>query len=478
VNRMDQLCDPGTFTAITDGLESRDPLGYPGYRDALARARARAGTDESVVYGPAEITGRRCVVAMFRFAFIGGTMGEVAGERVARAMEEAAAAGLPFVLWTQTGGARMQEGMRALVQMPKVVAARNELSSAHVPFVAVLGSPTTGGVLAAVAGLADVTFAVENATIGFAGPRIVQRMTGRGLSNRSHTAHSAFDRGLVDAIISEAHVRLEVGAALAVLAPDAPHPIAGPPAPRGTPVDAWDAVDAARRPERPKGPELMRAISEAAIVVRGDRSGNVDPALETAIARVAGRRCIVIATDARRLLGPAAFRTARRALGVATRLDLPVVTLVDTRGADPGEASEAGGIAWEIASTFEAMLSAPVPTLAVVTGEGGSGGALALAAADRIVLLEDAFFSVLAPEAAAEILWRDEARAAEAASLLRLTAPDLVDLGVADALLPAPLEPTRLRSAVAYHLDDLGAGAPDLDRPAARRKRWRRRGEP
>jgi len=477
VNRMDQLCDPGTFRAITDGLESRDPLGYPGYRDALARARARAGTDESVVYGPAEITGRRCLVAMFRFGFIAGTMGEVAGERIARAMEEAAAARTPFVLWTQTGGARLQEGMRALVQMPKVAAARSELSSAHVPFVAVLGSPTTGGVLAGVAGLADVTFAVENATVGFAGPRIVQRVTGRGLSPRSHTAQSAFDRGLVDAIIPEARVRLEVGAALAVLAPDAPEPVAVPPEPTGKRLIPWAAVDAARRPARPKGPDLLRAISDSVILARGDRSGNVDPALEIAIARIAGRRCVAIATDSRRLLAPAGFRTARRALAVATRLDLPVVTLVDTRGADPGEASEAGGIAWEIASTFEAMLGAPVPVLAIVTGEGGSGGALALAAADRLLLLEDAIFSVLAPEAAAEILWRDQTRAADAASLLRLTAPDLVDLGVADALLPEPLEPQMLRSAVAYHLDDLGAEAPGVDRTAARRKRWRRRGE-
>lgn len=475
---MEPLCDAGTFIPINDGLESRDPLGYPGYRAALERARDRSGTDESVVYGRAEIAGSPCVVALFRFAFMGGSMGEVAGERIARAMEEAAGASVPFVLWSQTGGARMHEGMRSLVQMPKVVAARIELSHAHIPFVAVLGTPTTGGVLASVGALADVTFAIDHAMVGFAGPRVVRRIIGRALSPASHSAHSALDHGLVDATTSDAQVRAEVGAALAVCAPDIPEPVAKPPAPGAGHVDAWTAVEAARDPLRPKGPQLLHGIADAAVLLRGDRAGGVDPALSAAIGRIAGRRAVVIALDARHLPGPGAYRAARRALTIATRLDVPVVTLVDTRGADPGEGSEAGGIAWEIASTFEAMLSAPVPILAVVTGEGGSGGALALAAGDRLVVLEDAIFSVIAPEAAAEILWRDATRAEEAASLLRLTAPDLIALGVADAVLPAPLNVSMLRDAVAYHLDDLSTSVAAADPAAARRRRWRRRGEP
>lgn len=476
MNSVQHLWDPGTFEPVHDGLESRDPLSYPGYREALGRARDAAGSDESVVYGTATVGGHACFVAAFRFSFMGGSMGEVAGERVARAAEEAARRRVPLVLSTETGGARMQEGMRSLVQMPKVVAARIELAGAHVPFIVVLGAPTTGGVLASIGALADVTFAVEGATVGFAGPRVAQRVTGRPLSPDSHTARRALERGLVDAVVPGHEIGTAVARALAVVAPDRAERADAPAAPTGARPDAWAAVEGVRDPSRPRGPELVHGMTNERIVLHGDRAGGVDPAVTATLARVGGRRCVIVALDARKAPGPAAYRTARRAMAVAERLDIPLVTLVDTRGADPGEGSEADGIAWEIASTFEAMLTLGVASLSVVTGEGGSGGALAFATADRLVAYEDAVFSVIAPEGAAEILWRDAARAPEAAAQLRLTAPDLVDLRIVDALVGAPLTPASLRTAVAYHLHDLEA-APGL-RAAERRRRWRRRGEP
>jgi acetyl-CoA carboxylase beta subunit/acetyl-CoA carboxylase alpha subunit len=471
-----ELADHDSFHPISDGLESRDPLGYPDYRGALEAARDKAGTDESVITGPAQIGGREVELAVFSFGFMGGSMGEVAGERIARTFERAAERGVPVVLQISTGGARMQEGMRALVQLPRVVAARMTLGDALQPYIAVLGEPTTGGVLASAGALADVTIAVAGATVGFAGPRVAARFTGDPLDPNSHTAISAFRHGLVDEVISEGDLPSYVSNVLSILAPDERKPLDDPAdVSIEKTLSGWEAVVEARHPDRPRGPELAREAAESYSELRGDRAGSQDPAVFAALARIAGRRVLMLALDAELAPGPAGFRLARRAVAIAGRLDIPIVTLVDTRGADPSEDSEAGGIAWEIAALFEAMLDAPVPILSVVTGEGGSGGALAFAVADRLVAYEDSIFSVIAPESAAEILWRDASEGERAANLLRLTARDLLELEIADDLAPAPLGVETLRALLAYHLDGLARdGVSRSDRAGTRRERWRR----
>lgn len=471
------LADPGTFEVRQDGLASRDPLGYPGYQEALRAAAKRARTDESVVTGMAAIGGHRVELAVFRFDFLGGSMGEVAGERLARAMEMAAKRRVPFVLRAATGGARMQEGMRSLIQMPKVVSARMELAEAHEAFIAVLAHPTTGGVLASLGALADVTIAEREATVGFAGPRVAESFTGAPLPAGSHTALSAFEHGLIDAVVDRASVAKAVGDILACLEPatraaasssDGEEPAVGE-------IDAWEAVQRARSPERSSGRALLDALSESFVELRGDRAGTDDPAVVAGIARIEGRPTVVVALDPRHAPRPPGFRKTRRCLDTARRLDLPVITFVDTRGADPSTPSEAAGVAWEIARLFEAMLGVPVPTLAVVTGEGGSGGALAFATTDRLVAFEDSIFSVIGPEGAAQILWKDASRAPEAARALKLTAPDLLRLGIADQIEPGPLDTTALQRVVTYHLDVLMNERPrGSDLAAARRQRWRK----
>ena len=470
---FDHVIDDGSFAASSDELSSTDPLGFPGYEELLGETRRRSGTDESVTTGAATIGGHDVEIASFDFSFLGGSMGEVSGERIARSIESAIQRGVPFVLRTATGGARMQEGMRALVQMPKVVVARALLAEAHLPFFAVLGDPTTGGVLASIAALADYTIAETGATVGFAGPRVVETVTGSRPSAASHTAASALGNGLVDAVVQPTDVRSLLTEALAVLAPDEPTAVASPKAPSGKEPDPWQAVRSARSKDRPSAVELARSIVSTDVELRGDRAGTDDPALFAAIGRVAGRRVLLLSLDRSHLVGAGAFRKARRCLAIAPRLQLPVVCLVDTSGADPSEASEASGIAWEIAATFEAVLSAPVPLLAVVTGEGGSGGALAFAVADRLLIYEHAIFSVIGPEGAASILWRDASKAPDAARSLRLTAHRLLALGIADAVIPEPPAPGSLAEVVAYHLDAMGS---EQDRVATRRARWRRAG--
>lgn len=470
------LIDEGSFVARDSESGGSDPLAFPGYESALTEAAERSRASESVTAGGATVSGRAVELAFFDFGFLGGSMGEVAGERLARAMEHAAEERVPFVLLTETGGARMQEGMRSLVQMPKVVVARATLAQARVPFIALVGHPTTGGVLASLGALADVTYAAAGATIGFAGPRIVERFTGSALREGSHTAQSALDHGLVDAIVDNDGMGVLLERTLAVLAPDDPRPVDAPEVVDEIEVDGWDAIQAARAADRPTGPDLVGGLCEEAIPLRGDRMGRDDPAVTCVIGSIEGRRAIVIALDRARPPTASAFRKAKRCVELAGRVGLPIVTLVDTPGADPSEDSEAAGVAWSIAGLFESMLAAPVPVISVVTGEGGSGGALAFAAGDVLVIYANAVFSVIGPESAAEILWRDSARAPEAARLLRISAGDLKRLAIADEIAAEPLSAGSLKRSVAYHLDRLAAAGAEGDGLVAeRRRRWRNR---
>jgi acetyl-CoA carboxylase carboxyl transferase subunit beta len=467
------LIDEGSFEPSDDAIPPADPLEFPGYGEALGRARASSEADESVVTGAATVGGVAVELASFEFSFLGGSMGSRTGELLARGLERSARRGVPFVLRTATGGARMQEGMASLAQMPKVVAARLALAEARRPFVAVLGHPTTGGVLASLAALADATIAEAGATVGFAGPRVVEAATGRRLSADSHNAEAALAAGLVDAVVDPSEVRGVVGSVLSILtAEDSPPPVEAPAAPASGEREPWASLATVRDAEWPRAPELARSMARTFFELRGDRAGSDDRACVAGLATVAGRSALVLALDRFLAPGPRAYRKATRCVRIAGRLGLPVVALVDTPGADPSEESEAGGIAWAIAELFEAMLAAPVPVVSVVTGEGGSGGALAFATADVLLAYEDAVFEVIAPELAAAILWRDTGRAAEAARLLRVGAGSLATLGICDHVLAGRPEPRSLAMTVAYHLGRLENGSPG----EARRDRWRNLG--
>lgn len=488
---LENVIDGDVFEPHRIASDAVNPLEWPGYERALEQARENSGADESVVAAGATIAGHAVETAAFEFSFMGGSMGERAGEVLASALERAAQRRVPFVLRTATGGARMQEGMRSLIQMPKVVTARLMLGESHQPFIAVLGHPTTGGVLASLAALADVTIAEDQATIGFAGPRVAERVTGKPLAATSHAAASALRNGLVDAVIGRETLRATLATVLGIVAarettgvsersPEpyrAATPAMGSRSPgddiRDTDTDAWAAVETARAARRPLASTLAREISESSFELRGDRAGRDDASCVALLSRVAGRAAVVLALDRTDLPGPGAYRKAVRCLDIAARLRLPVVTLVDTRGADPSEKSEAGGIAWAIASLFEKMLTTPVPIVSVVTGEGGSGGALAFATGDVLIAYADSIFSVIAPQLAAEILWRDAGRAPDAARLLKPTAHDLHRLGVADEVLSEPVGAASLRDVVAYHLAGLDDAWDAEETVARRRARWR-----
>jgi acetyl-CoA carboxylase carboxyl transferase subunit beta len=376
------------------------------------------------------------------FEFVGGSMGLAAGERVVRAYDRARDERLPVLVLACSGGARMQEGMLSLIQMARVADAATRHAGAGLMQVAYLWSPTTGGVYASFASLADVIWAEPGALLGFAGPRVVEVMTGERPDVDANHAEQAYEAGLVDAVLAPGDAARALATLLRAAGgsagpPPARHaPERHEPAPGTTERDAWDVVQAARAPERASGHDWLVRLVPDAVEVRGDRAGGHDDVVAAGIGTTATGTAVAFVTlDRHRGDGrprPAGYRTARRVVALAARLGLPVLTVVDTPGADPSPPSEHAGIAGEIARMLAAMTSHPAPTASVVVGEGGSGGALAFAATDRCFMLPDSIFSVIAPEGAAAILERDAERAPQLARRLRLRARDMVELGVVD----------------------------------------------
>lgn len=496
--RIDSLVDPGSFRERGRWLVSVDPLRFTdqrSYRDRLAEAQRRTGLREAALTGTARIDGSPVMLVVLDFQFMGGTMGSVVGEKVADAFEQATRRGLPVVSVVASGGARMQEGMLSLMQMAKTAAARSAHDRAGLPYVSVLTDPTFGGVAASFASLGDVIVAEPGAQIGFVGPRVIELTLGETLPPESHRAETLLASGMIDLVVPRPGLRSAVASLLAHLRPAREHPRRSrwgstdlPPSP--VPDASWQEVQLARQAGRPTALDYIGRLFTRFIELHGDRLYGDDPAIISGLAAFDDISVVIIAhergrTDEERLMRrqgralPEGYRKALRMMELAAKFRLPVVTFVDTPGAYPGAEAERRGIAQALARNLQTMATLPTPTVSVVIGEGGSGGALALAVADVVLMLEHAIYSVIAPEGAAAILWRDAGRAEEVADALKITADDLLRLGIIDGVIPEPpggahLDPDqaawRLRTALGAALHDVLA----LRTPALLNRRYRR----
>ncbi|OPC78336.1 acetyl-CoA carboxyl transferase [Embleya scabrispora] len=511
--RLDALLDPGSARPLTAAETVHDPLSFADlkpYPDRLSAARATTGHADAVRVAAGTLFGYPVVVAAMDFAFMGGSLGVAAGEAVAMAAEAALARRAPLVLVTSSGGARMQEGALALMQMAKTAAAMAALDEAGVLTVTVIADPTYGGVAASFATLADVVVCEPGARMGFAGPRVIEQTIGQRLPEGFQTAEFLLRHGLVDAV----HPRGELRRTLAVLLasagghPDRTGPtragrderVAELPRPvpatvvrdpaRLTQRSAPEVVAAARDLRRPTTRDHLAYWMDAFVELRGDRAGADCPAIVGGLGMVEGRSVVVLGhqkghTTAElvranfAMASPAGYRKAIRLARLAEKIGVPLVTLIDTPGAHPGIEAEQQGQAGAIADCLRVFTGLRVPVVAVVTGEGGSGGALALGVADRVLIGANALYSVISPEGCAAILWKTREESPAAARALGLDARSLLELGVVDGVVPEPeggaqADPAAasltLRDAVLGTLDELAV----LD-PAERVRRRRRR---
>ncbi|HSZ40734.1 MAG TPA: carboxyl transferase domain-containing protein [Trebonia sp.] len=421
------LLDGETFRSW-DG-EPVDARPGPAYAADLMRARNATGLDESVLTGEGLLAGHRIAVAAGEFGFLGGSIGVAAGERLTAAAERALRERLPFLVLPSSGGTRMQEGTIAFLQMVKITAAVIALKAAGLPYLVYLRHPTTGGVFASWASLGHVTLAEPGALIGFLGPRVYEALEGRRFPIDVQVAENLHVHGLVDAVVPVAGLRPYLDRVLAALAPGAaPLPAEPTPAQAGDGSSAWDSVLRTRAPGRPGAGDLIRTAATDVVTLR-------DGALILALGRVGGQPCVLAGQDRAVAQDTRALRLARRGMRLAADLRIPLVTVIDTPGAELSAAAEEDGIAGEIAECIATMLGLPVPTIAVLLGQGTGGGALALLPADRVIAAEHAWLAPLAPEGASAIVYKDTAHAADLAARQGILASSLATAGAVDRVV-------------------------------------------
>ncbi len=523
--RIGQLFDEGSAEVFDFPAATQDILSFVDtkpYLERLEQARRKTGLREGVVVASGRIEGVPLVTAVMDFRFLGGSLGAAAGELITNAAETALESRRPLLLVTASGGARMQEGPISLMQMAKTSQALARLDEAGIMTIALITDPTYGGVAASFGTLCDVIIAEPAARFGFAGRRVIEQTIGHELPEGFQTAEFLRERGLIDMVKPRPALRATLRKLL-------PSPSASPPGESGTSlpaaqfpaasspqvapaqlqpartqdilirsvarlakIDPWKAVQRARDLERPTTLDYIERIFHDFEELHGDRIGGECRGIVGGLAKLASRPVVVAGHQrghtaseltARNygMPSPAGYRKAARLMRLAAKLRLPMVTFVDTPGAYPGAEAEEQGQAGAISHCIRLMASLPVPMVAVIIGEGGSGGALALAVADEVLITENGVYSVISPEGCASILWNDASIAPTAADALKVDARSLLAMGVVDGVIGEPAGGSqadhqeaaeRIARVLAASLNRLAAKEPaELIRD--RRKRFR-----
>ena len=449
--RIDSLIDPDTFHEINRSVTSMDPLSFSSrgsYKERIFKDQRRTGLTEAVVTGTCDIGSCPAMLIVLDFGFMGGTMGCVVGEKVALAFEHAAKKKLPVIAIITSGGARIQEGVLSLMQMAKTSMAATQFAKKGLPFIAVLANPATGQTYASFGSLADIVVAEPGAIVGFSPMRAIKRSSDDPLPANAHTAEFHMRHGLLDGVVDRSQLRTLLSVVLDLLGPQyqlstTERSVVRTVEPQQ--LEAWSSVQLARHESRPTSSDYISRIFSNFVELHGDRTRGDDDAIICGFGHLAAQTVVVIGQRRDRAgeqettgIKPEGFRKASRAIALAQKFGLPLITLIDTSGADVSLESEEGGLGDALARTMSGMGQLESPSISVVIGEGGSEGALALGVADRVLMMENAIYTVMSPEDAAELLYQDESRADEAAESLKLTAQDCRDYGIIDRIVQEP----------------------------------------
>lgn len=474
--RIEFLTEAGSFEEWDTGLVTENPLHMIGYPDRIKALQDKTKLDEAVITGKARIGENEVVLMVMDGRFLMASMGEVVGEKIARGVERATKEKLPVIIFTCSGGARMQEGMTSLMQMAKTSAALKRHSDAGLLYITVLTDPTTGGVTASFAMLGDIILAEPKALIGFAGPRVIEQTIHKKLPKGFQRSEFLLEHGFVDKIVERKDMKevLEQILTMHRLTADVnekkeknvhdldtkifdsrvdkpvyKQKLSSTQKKRAAEKTAWERVLISREKDRPVGEDYIHGLFEEFIEFHGDRNFGDDAAICGGIACFQGQPVTVIAQmkgkstseNIARNFGmpePEGYRKALRLMKQAEKFHRPIICFVDTPGAFCGMEAEERGQGEAIARNLYEMSALKTPILSVLIGEGGSGGALAMAVADEVWILENAVYSILSPEGYAAILWKDGSQAARAAKAMKLTSYDLYKAGFVEKIIPEP----------------------------------------
>ncbi len=464
--RIRMVADTGTFQEWFTDLETENPLEYPGYEEKIADLQEKTKLHEAVTVGKCMVNGLETVLGVCDARFLMGSMGYVVGEKITRAFERATEEKLPVVLFTSSGGARMQEGIVSLMQMVKTSAAIRKHSEAGLFYLPVLTDPTTGGVTASFAMLGDVILAEPGALIGFAGPRVIAQTIGQKLPEGFQRAEFLVEKGIIDGVVERQELKETVWKllnihqdALQYIHYRDTQNVENLPEIRNSrgkaagcdkkELTAWERVEISRSKERPTTLSYVQQVFDDFLELHGDRAFRDDGAVIGGIAMFGGQPVTVIGQQKGKnvkeniyrnfgMASPEGYRKALRLMKQAEKFGRPVVTFVDTPGAACGIEAEERGQGEAIARNLLEMSGIQTPMVSILIGEGGSGGALGLAVTDEVWMMENATYSILSPEGFASILWKDGKRAKEASEVMKITAKDLKKLQIIEKVIREP----------------------------------------
>ncbi len=460
--RLEMLIDFDSWTEFDGDLKSTNIISFPEYDKKISAGVKSSGEAEAVITGKAKISGYTAVICVMESAYIMGSMGTVVGEKIVRAFEYATDHKLPVIVFCASGGARMQEGILSLMQMAKTSGAVKRHSDAGLLYVSFLTNPTTGGVTASFAMEGDIIVSEPGALIGFAGPRVIEQTIKQKLPPGFQLAEFLIEKGFLDGIVKRSDMKMFLSGVLE----------------KHTPVDfkssveqviiekenlsknsesltlkeneeeltPYEQVKMARDKNRPTSQAFIRNLFTGFTPFAGDRRYAEDMAVLGGIAKFDQLPCTVIGLEkgidtkekVQRNFGcahPEGYRKALRLMKQAEKFKRPVICFIDTAGAFCGIAAEERGQGQAIAENLMEMMTLKTPVLSILIGEGGSGGALALAVANEVWMMENSVYSVISPEGCASILWKDSSRVEEAARSLKLTAKDLLELKVIEKIV-------------------------------------------
>ena len=499
--RVESLADLGTFKESNRWLTSIDPLSFKtrtSYKKSLFDDQVRTGLTEAVITGSCTIDGLSCILIALDFGFMGGSMGSVVGEKISLAFENAAKRKIPVITIITSGGYRIQEGILSLMQMAKTVLASNQLQQKGIPHISVLANPSTGQAYASFANMADIIISEPGAIVGVNPIRSISGDDQKETES-THTSESHLSHGTLDAVTDRTKLKGVISVLLDLFNKEftIKRTSSGQMTyPTAQPTEAWHSVQIARHNSRPTSMDYMARIMDNFVELHGDRVYGDDPSIVCGLGQIGGQTVVVIGQQRDQTLDstdegsnartmPEGFRKAQRALRIAEKFELPVITLVDTPGANLSSEAEERGLGHAIASTLALISSLTVPTISTIIGEGGSSGALALGIADRVIMLENAIYSAVSPEEAAELIYQDEEKAEEVVGSLRLTARDCMEMEIVDQVVPEPSQGAHrdhheasrlLKRALLQNLADLQTVS-KRKRLNARTKKFRNMGE-
>lgn len=457
--RILSLADKKSFREWDANMELSNPLNDSEYAQKSVETSAKHKLNDAIITGEIYINASPVAIGVMETRYMMASMGYVVGEKVTRLFEKATKKKMPVIMFCCSGGARMQEGMIALMQMEKTAAAVKRHGEKGLLFISILTNPTMGGVTASFAMLADVVLAEKGAMIGFAGPRVIEQNTGKKLPEGFQTAEFQKEHGFIDAILERENERKVLGLLVKqhlkksrknkLFKLDKQHKfnerlehVQDEKLNNG--VTAWERVQNARRIDRPTSLDYINNLFEDFYELSGDRVSGDDHAIVGGIVTFYDRTLTVIGNQKGKdslndalyrnwgMASPQGYRKALRLAKQAEKFRRPIIFFIDTIGAACGETAEEGGQGLAIANLLQEMSTIKVPVLSIIIGEGGSGGALALGVANEVWMLENSIYSILTPEGYASIIWKDSNKAKDAAEIMDIDAEKLNRLKVVD----------------------------------------------